>query len=837
MKSVSVRITKIKAQDSEMTMDEAKAIFDELCVKWKGRLETIDNEADTRFQLIDLILTDVLGWERLGDFSNEVYSESGFADYILNADSRPRMVVEAKRAANMLIDNHVSNVQYLMAKSVGLKSAQAGMRQAQGYCVDNGVSFSVLTSGVEWIGYWATRIGKKPSEGKVVAFPSLESIAGDFAIFWDLFSKQAVLENRYQAVIAEAEGISIQMAETLRPLFRSNDLKLLKKSQLAHDLDGVFRKFFTKMTGDDDPEMLTHCFVESKESREADISLDKISSTLLNRLETMSSENGSQLEHKIENAVDSMHGEFVLIIGNKGAGKSTFIDRFFTLVLAKHLRERCIVLRIDVGDSAGDTDGVVPWLDKELLLAVEHEMFSNSRASYEQLQGIFYSEYQRWRDGPHKILYTNNKDEFKQKFGEHLEKIRGQDPHTYILALLNDIVKNRKKMPCIVLDNTDHFNEEFQNQVFQYGQSIFRRVFSFVICPITDRTVWQLAKHGPLQSYATTSFFLPVPAMKEVLAKRVNFLKSRADDMDNGGDRGNYFLSKGIRLNVRDIKAFAACVEEIFVSNEGQSRVIGSLANFDVRRSLQLSQLIMTSPHLEVEELVKLYLTDGSIQLKQRQINYALICGDLNHFDPTSSDYIIGIFTISGDKITSPLIRLSILRLMLDIEQQTQDVNDVHITLEKIYEYFDAMGLSRNAIKLHVRALADARLIDPFSPIETELNEESRLRVKPSGKVHYEWGTTNINYIIECALTTPLRTGSNKDALFQYWSNKKMTREMWQGLASSFVKYCLEEDGNFCQIPLRKQYQSQLDMRQALRTKWLPADAVSAGGVRGVSDI
>lgn len=430
-------------------MDEAKLVFDNLLAQWAIILGTIDNEADTRFKIIDMNLGDVLGWNRLGDFSLEAYSPAGFADYIMYADNRARMVVEAKKASTILLNTRVNSVQYLTAKSVGLKNAQAGMSQAQSYCVDNGVNFSVLSSGTEWIAYWATRKGKKPSEGKVIVFPTLESISQDFSIFWDLFSKTAVMEERYEALIVEAEGMPVQAAEIMRPILRSNELKLLQKSKLAHDLDGVFRRFFTKMTGDEDPEMLTRCFVESKESREADVSLDKISNTLLNRLETMSSENGDQLQEKMGHAIDSHLGEYVLIIGNKGAGKSTFIDRFFTLVLAKHFRERCVVIRVDVGDAAGDTEHIVEWLDRELLNTVEKQIFSDGRATYEQLQGVFYSEYQRWRDGPHKILYGTNKAAFKEKFGEYLEQMRTNDPHSYVIALLNDIVVNRKK--CLVL--------------------------------------------------------------------------------------------------------------------------------------------------------------------------------------------------------------------------------------------------------------------------------------------------------------------------------------------------------------------------------------------------
>jgi len=808
-------------------MDDAKVKFDALCSVWASKRPNIDNEANTRFQLIDTILTEILGWDKLGDFNLEAYGESGFADYILRADSRDRMVVEAKRSGSMLIDTHVSKVQYLTAKSSGLKTAQPGLLQSQGYCIDNGVHFAVLTNGLEWIAYWAIRKGTKPAEGKVIVFPSLDSISNEFSVFWDLFSRDAVIEERYQVVIKESEGITIQSAEILKPILRDGDYKLLTKSKLAHDLDGLFKQFFSSMSGDADREMVEKCFVESKESREADVSLEKISSTLINRLESMSSESGIELVERLENAVDSQNGEFVLIIGNKGAGKSTFIIRFFRQILSKNLLERCVVLSVDVGKSTGHKDSIVPWLDKQLLDALEVTLFSNGRATYEQLQGIFYSEYQRWRDGPHKILYESNKVAFKEKFGDHLEQMRRDDPHTYIVSLLSDVISNRKKMPCLVFDNTDHFDEPFQEKVFQYAQSIFRRIFCFIICPITDRTIWQLSKHGPFQSYETTSFFLPVPAMKEVLAKRVNFIKDKAGD-DDDIERKEYFLSKGIRLNIKDIKAFAACIEEVFIGNEGQSRIIGGLANFDIRRSLQLSQQIMTSPHIKVDELIKFYLSDGSIQINQRQINYALLCGDSNHFSTNSSSLVSGIYQVHGDKITSPLIRLSILRLMLDIDQRG-DPDSSHISLEKIFEYFDSMGFSRSAIKAHTQELSDAGLAAPYSPIEAILNESSRIRITPSGKIHLEWGVFNMNYIIENSISTPLRIGANKDHIQTLWSAKgRMTGELWRELAAAFISYCLEEDAVFCSIPSMSSYDSQRELRDTLRNRWINASSSSA---------
>jgi len=51
----------------------------------------------------------------------------------------------------------------------------------------------------------------------------------------------------------------------------------------------------------------------------------------------------------------------VLLIGNKGAGKSTFIDRFFEQVLPRSTREKCVVARVDLQDYHGDPKGIVSW--------------------------------------------------------------------------------------------------------------------------------------------------------------------------------------------------------------------------------------------------------------------------------------------------------------------------------------------------------------------------------------------------------------------------------------------------------------------------------------------
>src|SRR5690606_77678 len=55
------------------------------------------NEADTRHQLIDPVLHDVLGWPR-NRTRCELNAHPGFADYLLTRqDGTPALIIEAKR--------------------------------------------------------------------------------------------------------------------------------------------------------------------------------------------------------------------------------------------------------------------------------------------------------------------------------------------------------------------------------------------------------------------------------------------------------------------------------------------------------------------------------------------------------------------------------------------------------------------------------------------------------------------------------------------------------------------------------------------------------------------
>jgi hypothetical protein len=101
----------------------------------------------------------------------------------------------------------------------------------------------------------------------------------------------------------------------------------------------------------------------------------------------------------------------------------------------------------------------------------------------------------------------------------------------------------------------------------------------------------------------------------------------------------------------------------------------------------------------------------------------------------------------------------------------------------------------------------------------------SRLRITPSGTIHFEWALNNTSYLTEAALTTPIRSGQLKDELIALWvvAGKK-GREDWDKLIRKFAEYCLEQDSVFVVVPNDNSYNSQKTIRDQFRNRWVPKD-------------
>jgi len=565
---------------------------------------------------------------------------------------------------------------------------------------------------------------------------------------------------------------------------------------------------------------MIECFVETRESKFADASLEKLVTSVSATIAGLAPTSDNQLAREIETAVDSGRGETVILVGNPGAGKSTFVERFFDLVLDPAVRSRCLVARIDLFTSTGEVTTLTPWLTSQLRAKLESLMFEGGIPTYEQLQGLYWREYQRWMRGPYKPLYQSDKDAFKNKFGEFLNEQMEREPYTYVLRLIEDIIRNRKLLPCLIFDNGDHFDPKFQEAVFQYSQAIHASVpYTFVVMPITDRSLWSLSKVGPFQAYQKKMFYLPVPPTKEVLEKRVAYLQRKVEESSHHHE---YFLTRGIRLTVENLRGFAACLEEVFIKEDFVSRRVSWLANNNLGRSLELAQKLIMSPFFSIEQLVTAYIAYGgstTLRLNYRSFMQALLHGNYNAFLQDHNSFVLNVFAISPYLPTTPLLNLSIIKMLIDRAGESAGVGGYR-SVEQARQYFVAMTVSEPAIDNAISELLKFRLIEPYDASDDTVQASQRVAVTHSGRMHYELATTDAFFIGDMAFASPVRSMSLVEELRSI-RQRKMGGDEWKAVQKMFIGYCLEQDGLYAHVPKDIIYDGQRQLRYDLNVRWV----------------
>lgn len=776
---------------------------------------TILTEADTRLKVIDPILTDVLGWP-LQDIFAEELAGGGFVDYKLSINGYARFILEAKRDSRSLgLANRTAGRAYRINGPVFTSEAvKEGIGQAISYCGQKNSELACVTNGYEWVVFRGSRLGdgKDTLSGMAYVFTSLEDIREKFKLFYDLLSYEAVQEFRYRSYFQEVEGRLIRTHIFQRALRTSDSRRVLDHDKLSSDLERVMTSFFRRLSGDDDPDLLANCFVITKESQIADLRLARISEDLIGRIQDLDTGSGNQLVNLLKRVQVTQRNEFVLIVGTKGSGKSTFVDRFFRHVLNKALLEDCVVAKVNLADSEGDEFSIATWLDQKLLEALETAIYRDRAPSYEELQGMFFDEYQRWSEGSYRPLYERDKEEFKIEFGRHIENRREERPHEYIQRLIAQVVKSRKKVPCIVFDNADHFTIEFQERVFQYARSIYESELCLVIMPITDRTSWHLSREGALRSFESESLFLPTPSPQVVLKKRIEYLDIKLSEERRLPGRG-YFLGRGISLSIDDLTNFTAALQTIFLKTGETSNWIGNFANRDIRQCLDIAKFLVTSPHLEVHELLKTYLADSSLFLPSYKVKRALVKGQYDIYVDELHTFVRNVYSLDEDLETSPLLGLRILRLLRDA--QKSDEENPFVTVEQILDYFRAMLIDPSVTSVWLSRLLESGLCMSYDPTVTNVDHAGSLQISPAGLQHLRWGTGDADYSRMMLEVTPIRDSSTYENLSML--RRRPLGEVWLKELRTFIDYLILEDHKFCHIPQHDAYDNQSRLVVGLR--------------------
>lgn len=784
----------------------------------------LHSEQDTRIKIIDRILIEILDWN-YDDILTEPKSGDGFIDYKVCLNNTSKLIIEAKKDGKKFgFDNKYSGKGYKLNGPIFKSENVAnGIKQAIYYSAYNSTELCCLTNGNEWVVFRGNRIGDGTNvlDGFGFIFANLEAIKTNFKLFFELLSKDFVINLAYRAHFQEAEGQPVRTKIFSKQIKYPNDLVPVKRGEYSHDFDKTMNFFFQQLTGDNDNDLLINCFVHTKESEIADNKLTRISEDLISSVKSLDTFESNELIELIERVKSTNRHEFVLIVGGKGAGKTTFIERFFKYTLTNQARDECIVININLAKSQGDEKTIIEWLNNQLVDTLEQQVYDGS-PSYKELQGMFFGEYKRLSEGSFKFLYDTDKNAFKIKFGEIIEDKRRNRPDEYNKKLIGNIVKSRKKIPCLVFDNTDHFSIEFQEKVFQYAMSIYESELCLILLPITDKTSWQLNKQGALQSFDDIEvLYLPTPSPRKVIERRIEYLSSKIVPKKNE-EKSAYLSQRGIRLSIDNLQKFVYYLQKIFLTDKKTALWIGNFSNLDIRRCLTLTRDLIASPHLKIEDFFKVYVTDTTSSVDLNVIKSAMIKGKYNFYPIGQHNFIQNVFEPHIAYETTPLLTLRILQLLDDKRGKTID-EDSFVSVSQVQEYFSAMGIERHVTLAVLDNILKKGLCYSYDPTITDISWAKKVEISPSGKQHYDWTLYNPTYLFSMLEVTPIKDEFQYEAIKSdrdIYINQHPKSRYFFKVISTFKDYLKQEDSLYIITPKHDAYQGQAKLIELFSQKY-----------------
>lgn len=797
-------------------------------------LANIESEEDSKVKIINRIFNECLGWS-FTQFKCEGKHDCGFSDYVLKIDNSPVLVVEAKRIGILGIESAViDKYKTLKLSGSSLKKSLPGIQQAFSYASEEGISISVVTDGISWIVFKTWVQGANYKEKEAFVFPSLESIKNSFNVFYELLSFEMFSNKTYNILFDKIHNSRSNLTIPLKAALEIDEINILKKSPIAFDLEKIFHGFFTQLIGDDNSEIMNECFVESNESRIADYSLEKITHSIINNLPTDKNKVGVELSEliqvNVQRKLPSESDMSVFIVGPTGSGKTTYIDRFFSKILPSSTRDHCLTLNINCLDATGDDSTTTRWVTEKLISLLENDLFDDGYPEYKDLQGMYFGHYKRMSSGYLKKIYENDRAAFDVKFSEFLETEIKENRENYLEQLLHFTVHNRRKLPIIVVDNTDEFPLEFKVKIFQFCNAYKRKItFCMLMFPVTDKSAWSFSKTDIFTIHQSRSFFLPTPSPREVFRKRIDYLNKKLVIADTI-EKKEYLTNKGIRIELKDVSKFAQVLEDVFVENNFTAKTLGELTNYNIRSIMSLSKRIITSPVMRIEDLISSYVTEEPISYSK--FIDALIRGDYEAYRiSTGDDFgVVSIFKVNSSRISSPLLMLRILALLRVTKLSGRDVEERHCTIQSIVQYFEALGADSIDIQNSLSELVSLKLIESYDPSASVMDDNQRLAISYKGLAHFELATKNNVYFYQMAITTGITDPEIMATIRTYYKSNRSFGEITTNVRKKFSEYLIHEDEKFITSTQDKeQFECQRDL--IINIKSFSVDKNSSNGI------
>ncbi|AZI67597.1 hypothetical protein EIB71_07940 [Kaistella daneshvariae] len=508
------------------SVDDSYQIFKENFEILKQFGELPISESDTRSKMIDFLFKDILGWDE-HDIERERFVQVGYFDYEFST-SIFKFVVEAKKTFRKLILPEKSRKTKLRTIYNGNKEV---IDQIRSYIFNRGLLYGIITNGNQFIiGRFINTDGSDWLDNEVLIYQDLQKIDDNFIQFFETISKEYVSHyGRFKLFSQSNSGKTIVKSNNLR----KKDEELVR-NKISHELIPIITEVFEEIYNLEDLEdenILEQCYVKNEDIKKYNSELGFIFSDLPPSFDARINpvQNTTKTHLQLTNEIMGTNNKLpdpIILIGGKGAGKTTFIKYFLEVVMDKGIKKNRPLLYLDFRDETESTIKDTKFIYQKLIDQLYKEYTNLNLNNFNILKTIYKLELENNKKGIWE--YIKSEEILNEKTSEYIEK-QSQNPIHHLTKISNYLVSKCNKRLCVVIDNADQLTEEIQKEVFILGNSLHRNLKVMVIISLREGYFYKFKNKPPFDAYHSTVFHITAPPYREVLKKELNMLHKILD--------------------------------------------------------------------------------------------------------------------------------------------------------------------------------------------------------------------------------------------------------------------------------------------------------------------
>lgn len=644
------------------------------------------NEADTRHQVIDQILHNVLGWP-IKQTLHESYISPGYADYRLKRGSGDDLLfLEAKKEGEYFqipanFNSKKTSLHITIQTLLTDPGIRAAIEQVRTYCMEEGCSFAGITNGHEWIFFKTFETGKNWRNLKAFVIRNNSFFSEDFSEAISLLGYSAIKEGSLKLSLGSISRVNREIFYP-KDKISSYDHEV-SSNGYARELRPLANKYFGTIDVSE-PHFMDACYVSQRDYEAAFANFrllikDTLTPYMEERGIQQSEDNdkGGAFGNRIaKNLKDKKHGEVIVLFGGKGAGKSTFLRKLLYHNPPQYLSKYSRVAIADLLNTPEEESQIYEKIWSQIINCLDvDEILKSDRNSLLQL---FSDNYETAKK---QVLYGLN--ESSEVYNLELNKLiqKWLEDKKYVAKRLVNYWRAKHKGCIIAIDNTDQLSHSLQDLCFTSAQEIADQLGCLVIISMREERFHASRIHGTLDAYQNSGYHISSPVAQAVFEKRIRFVQA----MLNSEEFCAELFDEAQKRRKADIfkKLFLIFANEFKQGNDSPlNDFLSACAHGNIRLALELFRDFLKSGYTNVDEMVS--AKGGLWTLKIHQVLKPVMI-PYRFFYEESQSSIPNLFQIRSKSNGSHFTGMRILHKLSD---GIDPSNPFYVSISELKDYF-----------------------------------------------------------------------------------------------------------------------------------------------------